>query len=233
MEIKIIASGSTGNCYRVGDGETEILLDAGVPASQIREALDYRLHEVAGCLITHSHGDHIRSAKDLIRSGIDVYMSKGAADAAGLGGHRVKIAQAHNEIRIGTFVVLPFDVQHDAPEPLGFLLTSSKTGERLLYFTDTYYLKYTFSGLTHIMGECNYSIDAIKRSIDAGYIPQALAPRLIKSHMSLEHFLEMLKANDLSNVRQIYLLHLSANNSNEDAFRDAVRRATGTEVYVC
>ena len=58
-------------------------------------------------------------------------------------------------------------------------------------------------------------------------------PRLIKSHMSLEHFLDLLKANDLHEVKQIYLLHLSNNNSDAERFREAVQKLTGTEVYVC
>ena len=129
--------------------------------------------------------------------------------------------------------MLPFDVQHDAPEPLGFLFTSVETGEKLLYFTDTYYIKYKFQGLTHIMAECNYDAETLQRSVDAGYIPIELVPRLVKSHMSLEHFLDLLKANDLSKVRQIYLLHLSNNNSDEKRFKEEVQKLTGAEVYVC
>jgi phosphoribosyl 1,2-cyclic phosphodiesterase len=136
------------------------------------------------------------------------------------------------ELTVGTLKILPFDVQHDSPEPLGFLIVSNETSEKLLYFTDTYYLKYKFQGLTHIMAECNYDMETIQRSVDAGYIPMELVPRLIKSHMSLDHLLDLLKANDLSQVKQIYLLHLSSNNSNEVRFKEKVQKLTGTEVYV-
>ena len=145
----------------------------------------------------------------------------------------MKPVKALQEVMIGTFAVLPFDVQHDAPEPLGFLLTSRRTGEKLLYFTDTYYLTYRSTRLTHIMGESNYSMDIVEQSVRNGYIPPELVPRLIKSHMSLEHFLDILKANDLHEVKQIYLLHLSNNNSDAERFREAVQKLTGTEVYVC
>lgn len=233
MNITVIASGSSGNAYRIDDGETSLLLDAGIPLRLIKQALNFRVRDIAGCLITHAHGDHAKAAGDLAKAGVDIYTSKGTLDACRLTGHRMKAVEALKEINIGTFAVLPFDVQHDAPDPLGFLLTSRATGEKLLYFTDTYYIKYRFTGLTHIMGECNYSMDIIEQSVRNGYIPPELVPRLIKSHMSLDHFLDLLRANDLRQVKQIYLLHLSNNNSDAERFKEAVQKLTGTEVYVC
>ena len=233
MNITVIASGSSGNAYRIDDGETSLLLDAGIPLKLIKQALNFRVRDLGGCLITHAHGDHAKAAGDLAKAGVDIYTSRGTLDACRLTGHRIKAVEALKEINIGTFAVLPFDVQHDAPEPLGFLMTSRSTGEKLLYFTDTYYLKYRFTGLTHIMGECNYSMDIIEQSVRNGYIPPELVPRLIKSHMSLDHFLDLLRANDLRTVKQIYLLHLSNNNSDAGRFKEAVQRLTGTEVYVC
>lgn len=233
MDITVIASGSSGNTYRVSDGHTALLLDAGIPLKQIQIGLHFQTHNLMGALITHSHGDHVKAAKDLAKHGIDIYTSQGTIDACRLEGHRIKRVKALEQVNIGTFAVLPFDVQHDAPEPLGFLLESTITREKLLYFTDTYYLKYTFRGLTHIMGECNYSMEQIEESVRRGYIPEKLVPRLIQSHMSLEHFLDLLRANDFKNVRQIYLLHLSANNSNAEQFKKAVQQLTGCEVYIC
>lgn len=233
MNITVIASGSSGNAYRIDDGETSLLLDAGIPLRLIKQALNFRVRDIAGCLITHAHGDHAKAVGDLAKAGVDIYTSKGTLDACRVTGHRMKAVEALKEINIGTFAVLPFDVQHDAPDPLGFLLTSRATGEKLLYFTDTYYIKYRFTGLTHIMGECNYSMDIIEQSVRNGYIPPELVPRLIKSHMSLDHFLDLLRANDLRQVKQIYLLHLSNNNSDAERFKEAVQKLTGTEVYVC
>lgn len=233
MDIKILASSSAGNAYRISDGRTSLLLDAGIPIKAIQVGCEFKVTQTDGCFVSHSHKDHSKAAKDLARLGVDIYTSQGTIEACGLSGHRIHAIKALQELTIGTFKVLPFDVQHDAPEPLGFLFTSVETGEKLLYFTDTYYIKYKFQGLTHIMAECNYDAETLQRSVDAGYIPIELVPRLVKSHMSLEHFLDLLKANDLSKVRQIYLLHLSNNNSDEKRFKEEVQKLTGAEVYVC
>lgn len=233
MDIKILASSSAGNAYRISDGRTSLLLEAGIPIKAIQVGCEFKVTQMDGCFVSHSHKDHSKAAKDLARLGVDIYTSQGTIEACGLSGHRIHAIKALQELTIGTFKVLPFDVQHDAPEPLGFLFTSVETGEKLLYFTDTYYIKYKFQGLTHIMAECNYDAETLQRSVDAGYIPIELVPRLVKSHMSLEHFLDLLKANDLSKVRQIYLLHLSNNNSDEKRFKEEVQKLTGAEVYVC
>lgn len=233
MEIKVLASGSTGNAYIIGDGQTTLLLDAGIPIKEIQIGSGFKVRQMAGCFITHAHQDHSKAAKDLARFGVDIYTSQGTIEACHLSGHRIKPVKALEELRVGTFQTLPFDVEHDAPEPLGFLFTSVATGEKLLYFTDTFFVRYRFNGLTHIMAECNYSMEGIQRSVEAGYIPIERVPRLMKSHMSLEHLLDMLRANDLRNLRQIYLLHLSGDNSEEQRFREEVQKQTGAEVYVC
>ena len=233
MDIRPIASGSSGNAYVISDGHTDILVDAGVPVKVLRVATGFRLGEIAACFISHCHGDHSKAAKDLLRLGMDIYTGRGTIQACGLEGHRVHPTTPLRQVEVGTFVVLPFDVQHDAPDSQGFLFTSKATGEKLLYFTDTYFIKYTFTGVTHIMAECNYSREALQKSVAAGSIPPDMVPRLMRSHMSLENLVDMLRANDLSELRQIYLLHLSANNSNEKKMQAEIQRLTGVEVYVC
>lgn len=233
MEIKALGSSSKGNCYIVSDGVTVLLLDCGVPIRQILVGIDFKPNSVAGCLVTHSHGDHVKSARKLSEIyGIQIYASAGCVAAADILG-RVTTVCSLREFSAGTFRVLPFDVEHDAPEPLGFLLKSTVTGEKLLYFTDTYYLKYRFSGVTHILCEANYSLDILHEKIDIGAIPKFLGERVMSSHMSIDHLLDMLRKNDLSCLQRIYLCHLSDSNSNAAEFKRRVQEATGAEVIVC
>lgn len=55
MEIKVLASGSSGNCYIISDHETKILIECGVSIDRIKKGCDFRLHEIAACLISHEH----------------------------------------------------------------------------------------------------------------------------------------------------------------------------------
>ena len=238
MEVISIASGSTGNCYRIGDGTTKILIEAGIPVNRIREGCGFRLSDISGCLISHEHGDHASHAKDLTRYGIDVYTSQGTIEGTQgtryeLHGPMVHPVKAMQAFKIRSLTILPFDVEHDAKEPLGFLIWSSVTGEKLLFFTDTFYIKYRFSGLTQIMAECNYTMDQLMQNVRDGTTPAYRIQRLAKSHMSLEALEDMLQANDLSQLKQIYLLHLSSDNSNEEEIRTKIQEQTGVEVYVC
>lgn len=147
MLINPIASGSSGNAYYISDGQSNLLLDAGIPLAQIQAGCGYKVSQLSGCLVTHGHGDHVKAAKALARMGVNIYTSQGTADMANLTGHRICTVRALESFHAGTFEVLPFDVEHDVPEPLGFLIRSTVTGEKVLYFTDTVYIKYTFIGL--------------------------------------------------------------------------------------
>lgn len=232
MEIKVLASGSTGNCYLISDGHTDILIECGLPIKRIKEGLAYRLSAVDGCLISHEHQDHCKAAKDLMRAGVDCYMSQGTAGALGVSGHRVRMAAAKYLFEIGTLMIMPFETQHDADQPLGFLVSSVRTCEKLLYATDTYYLRYRFPGLDYIMVECNYIKDVLEDNVSAGLVPLALRDRLIESHFSLENVKKFLEANDLSQVKGIWLLHMSDQNCDAGRAKREIQELTGIPTYI-
>ena len=71
MKIVLFASGSTGNCTLVSEGDTHILIDAGISARRIRTGLQEQgltMNDVDGVLITHEHSDHIRGLTVLLRA---------------------------------------------------------------------------------------------------------------------------------------------------------------------
>lgn len=231
IEITPLASGSSGNCYRVTDGNTPLLLECGIPWKQIQRVLEFQTSELAACLISHEHLDHCKAIKEVTKAGIDCYMSEGTRAALGIDGHRAGTVKAKAHFKVGTWSVLPFETQHDATEPLGFLLGNT-AGDKLLYATDTFYVRYRFNGLTHIMCECNYSLDILQENVAAGRVPMELKNRLMKSHFSLDNVKEFLRANDLSQVREIWLIHLSDGNSDAARFKREIQELTGKMVFI-
>ena len=128
IEINALASSSAGNCYRVTDGKTPLLIEAGIPFREIQRALNYTVTDLAGALISHEHGDHSKAAADLMKAGVDIYASRGTIDALGLSGHRFRAVLPRLQFNIYSWTILPFEVEHDAAEPLGFLL-ANKSGD--------------------------------------------------------------------------------------------------------
>ncbi len=230
VEIRSFASSSAGNAYLVTDGRSPLLLDCGLTIRELKVATGHRLSTLAGCLVSHEHGDHSKAAADLMRAGVDVCMSRGTADALGLAGHRLHVVRALEQLYVGNWTVLPFDTVHDAAEPLGFLLATGR--EKVLYLTDSAYCRYRFHGLTHVLVECNHSLDILNANVESGAVPAAMKRRIMSSHMSLDTVKGFLRANDLSRVREIHLLHLSDGNSDAAQFEREIRALTGKPVYV-
>lgn len=222
MNFKTIASGSTGNCYLLETDTGSLLIEAGIPIKKTKRALGFDFSNIQGCLVTHEHGDHSKAIKDIAKLGIDVYASEGTLNALNCTGHRF-IPVAHNKAKtIGDFEVLPFKTEHDSVEPLGFLIRYGN--KKMLFATDTYYLRYKFNGLTHIAIECNYVKSVMEEGLTNGTIDIKRVARTMKSHMNLENLTEFLKSNDLSKVEEIHLLHLSDDNSSIPIIKNEIRK---------
>ncbi|HSW35483.1 MAG TPA: MBL fold metallo-hydrolase [Candidatus Limnocylindrales bacterium] len=227
-----IASSSNGNLYTLEDGESKILIECGLPIKGIKRALGFGLSEISFCLLSHAHADHSKAAKDIMKAGLDIYTSQGTIDALGLVGHRAHAIQAGVQFTSGNWIVMPVEAQHDTPEPLAFLIYSKHAREKMLFATDTFYLKNTFTGLNIIAVECNYAADILRANVDAGSVPTAMKKRLIKSHFSLENVKKFLLANDLSKLQEIWLIHCSSANSDPERFKIEVQQITGKPTYV-
>ena len=223
MQLTVLNSGSTGNGYVLQNGTEALVLECGVPRQDCLSALGWRTSRVAGCLLTHEHGDHSKYVRDYSQL-MPVYTSRGTAES--LGQTRLHTLDPLKTVHLGGFAVRPIPAQHDSAEPFAFVIDHHDMG-RLLFATDTYYLRYRIPNLNHLMVECNYSLPILNANIEAGLVPVALKERTLNSHMSLEHLREMLSANDLTHVAQIVLIHLSARNADKSAFCREIIAATG------
>lgn len=228
MKFKTIATGSKGNCYLLETEKGDLLIEAGLPIGRIKKALDFDFSKILGCLITHEHLDHAKSMLDIAQLGIPVYASNGTIVSSNTKHYNYNAIKAKERFNIGDFKVLPFETEHDVLEPLGFLIQYED--QRLLFATDTYYLRYRFNNLTKIAIECNY----VKSVVEDNLTKENLfrQKRVLKSHLSLENLIEFLKANDLSKVEEIILIHLSDSNSDIFIIREEVRKVYNGKLII-
>ncbi len=234
LDFEVLASSSAGCAYRLSGGgaAAPLLLEAGLRFEDIRRGLGFRVSELAGCLVTHAHGDHSKAIVDVAKAGIDVYASRETfAACPGVPKHRQQVVEAEEEFVVGDWIVMPFATVHDSPGSLGFLIGSPK-GHRLLFLTDSAYSPKTFEGLTHVAAEANFSEEILRANAAAGHLDAARYKRVNSTHLSIERLVEMLRANDLSRVEEIHLLHLSSSNSDEAAFKRLIEREFGIPCFV-
>ena len=230
MRFESLASSSHGNAYIVSDSDTRILLECGVSHKQLQKLLSFSLSDIKACLVSHEHKDHARCVDELIRRGMAVYMSYGTAKA--LENDSVTLIEHMEQFSVGSLDIVPFATFHDSAEPLGFLIKSRIDGDVLAFATDTVNLRYKFPGLNILAIEANYDRAILDR---CERLPDKVRHRITNSHMEIDTLCDYLRSLDLSECREIYLLHLSDAMSNEGKFlwkvNDAVPK--GIDVKSC
>lgn len=208
------------------------MVECGIQLKRVQQ--EVFLNGLKGCLISHEHMDHSKYCKEIARY-TKVYASLGTLNALDFGSFvfNVEPLVPQKQTQIGTFTIVPFQVQHDAVDPLGFLIYSKATNEKLLFATDTYYIKSTFRDLDYIMVECNYQSELLKCNLESGRTQSTIAKRLFSSHFEFENVKKFLESMDLAKVKKIYLLHLSEKNSNAEEMKNGIMALTGKPVEVC
>jgi len=230
MELKVIGSSSAGNAYLLQNSKEALLIECGVRFDLIKRALGFNIAKVVGCLITHSHLDHCKSVGHAQTAGIDVYSSMETHEEMGtMTSHRTKFLHDQVEQRIGNFKVLPFKVEHDTGCPFGFIINHEECGN-VLFLTDSFYSKYTFNNLHQVIIEANYSEEILNEKLLSE--KKFLRDRVLQSHMSIRTCKDTLRANDLRNVNNVVLIHLSDSNSNAAEFKREVEEMTGKTVSI-
>lgn len=226
LEFRSFASSSKGNLHTLDDGETRVMLDCGLPWKQVQEALSFKTSEFSGICLTHVHNDHSVGVIDATKAGHDVYLLPETREALGLSGHRVHEIDLLHQFKIGSFTVMAFPLKHDVPN-CGFLF-ANREGERMIYITDAPFCHYRFNNLQIIAIEANYDRILLKNNTSSPGLRRAI----LGGHMSIETLRNFLLANDLSQLQETWLLHLSSANSNAEDFKRQIQALTGKPVYI-
>jgi len=156
-----------------------------------------------------------------MKAGIDVYSSAGTFDALGVINSRRALV-VMGSVRFGvadSFEVACFRINHDGQDPHGYMIHEKGVDETLLFIPDSGFIKQRFNIKFSIIAiECSYDINLLQGRVDAKNINETLAKRLLASHAEKQTTMKYLaEFCDLSNCRQIHLLHMSADNIDKQA----------------
>lgn len=232
MIFQSLASSSSGNAYLVSDGQTNILIECGLSHKKLQQACGFKLTSLDAVLISHEHKDHSQCVDKLLASGIPVYLSQGTARALELPEKLLDMATemiAGLQFTVGTMVIKPFSTFHDAQEPMGFVMQSQVDWDVFAFATDTVNLPYNFPGVNILALEANFQQDILDRS---ERMPEKTKKRVSNTHMEIDKLCECLRRMDLTQCRELWLLHLSSAMSHEGQFVNKVIRAVPHWVQV-
>lgn len=220
IRLKIIGSGSSGNCYVLENDKEKLLLDLGLTKSEIVKGMGYDISHVVGCVVTHKHKDHSRSQRDFQDIFIPVYAPY-EQESKNIG-----------KKKFGNFTVMSIPMldknmetwQHTNSDGsqcpcYGFLITHPDMG-KLLYVTDTKLITWTFQKqkINHILIGTNFDEETITSDI-------AKRNHVITGHMSLQQATKFVKINETNSLRNVIMCHLSEENSNAEYFINKMEKA--------
>ena len=237
LRFRSLGSGSSGNATvvqaRSGTSITHLLVDCGLGIRHLDRRLGQAgmlAEQIDAIFITHEHGDHIGSARQLaLRERIPVWMSHGTYTAIGEPDFDglLRIACDTQAIEIGALRVLPFTVPHDAREPLQLSCTDGAA--RLGILTDlghaTSHVLEQLAGCGSLLLECNHDPDMLAASTYPPFLKRRVGGAY--GHLANGAAAEIARAMYASGLKQVVAAHLSEQNNHPDLARQALAVALG------
>ena len=229
MKLLSIASGSSGNCYYVGNSDTHLLVDVGISCKRVENALKdegIKPSELDGVLVTHEHIDHVKGIGVLARKhGVPIYATAGTIaemkKMTSLGSideglfHEIR---PDEKILIKDITVDPSSIWHDAADPVCYSLYGD--GKKVSIATDMgNYNDYIVDKLD------NSDIMVVVRMLEAGPYPYYLKRRILGNygHLSNELSGQLIYRLLNDHVKGILLGHLSKENNFEELAYETVK----------
>ncbi len=212
-----LASGSKGNALYVGTKHTKVLIDAGLSARMIKkklEEINVDLADIDAIVITHEHSDHIRGLAILgCKMGIPVFANSDTARAIyeSIGdAPKFKIFSTGETFEFGDIAFDPFSIQHDAMDPVGFILrlNSIKLGICADLGFATSLVVSKLQECDYLYLEANHQVEMVHSCPRPAIYKQRVLGRL--GHLSNAQAAELLEQILHPKLKAVYLAHLSS-----------------------
>ena len=238
MRFIPLFSGSSGNALLVEAGSARVLIDAGLPAKTVEQALlcaGIPPETLSAILITHEHSDHIKGVGPLARK-YDLPVYANAPTWEAMEGKLGKLAPANTR----TFVsgqdfyleglnILPFRTPHDAAESVGYAFNYK--GLRMCSVTDLGHMENgildIIEGSRLVFLESNHDEDMLK----VGPYPYQLKRRILsdRGHLSNDSAGKAVCKLYRRGLRDVILGHLSRENNYEELALTTVKSSLQME----
>lgn len=231
--LTILASGSSGNCAYLETEDTRLLIDAGLSGRQIRQrllAIGRTPENLNGILITHEHTDHTQGLGVIAgKLGIPVYCNRLTKEAVATQFQaplNFRLFATGSAFDLGDIGIDTFSVPHDAHDPVGFLLRTNHGN--IGFLTDlghaTRVVIERVRASHALVLESNHDVKMLQ---DDTKRPWATKQRILSRHGHLSNDAAAKVATEIvtSDLRHLYLGHLSSDCNRPALARDVVSRA--------
>ncbi|MDD3695149.1 MAG: MBL fold metallo-hydrolase [Lentisphaeria bacterium] len=214
--VTVLGSGSKGNAILVHNERSGLLIDAGFSLRETRRRMKQcGICEslVKGILVTHEHRDHVCGLRVCANHfEAPVYASRLCAEHLQAKDDKLRvnvIFTPGEEFELADFSVLPFSVQHDAVEPVGYVLSSAsrKVGIAMDLGQFGQMAEYQLRSCDTLALESNHDLDLLA----ASKRPWRLKQRILGSHGHLSNVQsqELLEKTISDNTQNLLLVHIS------------------------
>lgn len=228
-----LASGSTGNCTLLASDTTRILIDAGISARRIEQALSglgLSAADLQGICVTHEHSDHIQALPLLQRKyGIPLFANAGTVQSMAqkpkFAGMQWHIFSNGQPFTVGDFVIEPYSIPHDAYDPVGYIVQWHHI--RIGFATDiglpTHLIKQRLKGCHALLLETNHDHELLQEADRPWSLKQRIAGR--QGHLSNQQAADLLVEVAGPELQCVYLAHLSAECNHPHLALSTLKRA--------
>ena len=231
LAVCMLASGSKGNATYISDGDTSILIDAGLSGVELQRRLvsrDLDPEHLDAIIVTHEHSDHVQGVGILSRRyKLPVYINQKTYHASPRLGslHETKSFECGQTFHISNLTIHPFSISHDAEDPVGF--TIGQNGTTIAIATDlgiaTSMVKEHLKHCALLILEANHD----PQMLENGPYPWPLKQRIKgrTGHLSNTSSKILLEELQHENLQHVILAHLSEINNTPKLAYDEVARA--------
>lgn len=222
FHIEAISSGSCGNAYLIGYGQTQFLIDCGLSARTLCASLTQlgtAPEDLCAVFLTHEHIDHVRALSVLRkRSAALLYLAQPTAAVLGEAVCGRDIVFTIGETySVGPFEITSFPLSHDSACCVGYriVLTAGGQHRTLCFATDTGVvtpqLRAAAQGADFAILEANHD----ENMLLAGPYPYPLKRRILSEcgHLSNESCASFCAELGAAGCRKFLLAHLSEENN--------------------